>query len=78
MADNPLTMLSIHTPPMPHTKGLWIPWSQRHDPMISMLMVGPPGLEPDDAGWGSLLGQLSRAALSWMVPGIRLYAVPLS
>jgi len=29
-------------------------------------MVGPPGLEPADVGRGGLLGQLSRAFLSWL------------
>ena len=34
-----------------------------------MEMVGPPGLEPDDVGWGGLLGYLIRPAPSWTVPG---------
>ena len=44
------------TPAMGHTKGLWIPWSQRHNAMFTMEVVGPEGLEPDDVGRGGLLG----------------------
>ena len=39
-------------PATAYTKGLWIPWSQRHNAMNFMRMVGPEGLEPDDVGWG--------------------------
>ena len=38
-------------PPPPattHTKGLCVSWSQRHNPMNYMQMVGPPGLSPID------------------------------
>ena len=38
-----------------------------------MEMVGPPGLEPDDVGWGGLLGILSSHVLSRTV--LRTYVM---
>jgi hypothetical protein len=32
-----------------------------------MRMVGPEGLEPDDDGWDSLPGYLSRINLRWII-----------
>ena len=39
----------IHTP-MADTKGLCISWSRCHKAMILWEVVGPPGLEPGNAG----------------------------
>ena len=44
-------------------QGILIPWPQCHNAMNFMRVVGPPGLEPDDVGFGSLLVSLSRPAL---------------
>jgi len=46
----PSTLWLLMPPIMPHTRGLWIPWSRRYNYKNVMQMVGPPGLEPGTKG----------------------------
>ena len=45
-------------------QGIPVTWSQRHNYMKIVKMVGPPGLEPVDVGSDGLLEQLDRAVLN--------------